>query len=289
MYPEYLESLEERTGLQVALDRSGVLEVALDESDATTLRTTVGPGTEWLDASAVHALEPSLAPAAGAAFHPHDGAVDSTALLSVVRVNAERDRRVRIEDGRVVRIDAGQKLITVELQSTRRSDAPHVVVAAGAWVSAIAGLPRGLPVAPARGQILSFSGAPVSHVVMGPRGYVVPRGSRSLIGGTTERVGFDAQTTEEGARLLRQVARELVPAFADQAELSHWAGLRPMTPDLLPIVGADPEYQGLIYACGHSKNGVLLAPLTARVIADLIVRGSTPIDVAPYAPGRFAA
>jgi glycine/D-amino acid oxidase-like deaminating enzyme len=62
-----------------------------------------------------------------------------------------------------------------------------------------------------------------------------------------------------------------------------------MTPDLLPIVGADPEYQGLIYACGHSKNGVLLAPLTARVIADLIVRGSTPIDVAPYGPGRFAA
>ena len=82
---------------------------------------------------------------------------------------------------------------------------------------------------------------------------------------------------------------ELSPPLKDRPIVAHWAGLRPVTPDLLPIVGADPEYQRILYACGHSKNGVLLAPLTAHVIGELITRGSSSIDVAPYAPRRFSS
>ena len=288
LYPEYLRALEERTGLHVALDRSGVLEVAFDASDADALLRGMPAGTAWLDSHQVHALEPSLAPTAGAVFHEHDGAVDSRALLSAVRIDAARDRRVRMEEGRVVRVDPGPTIV-VQLESGRRIEASQVVVAAGAWVSSIAGLPHALPVEPARGQMLSLPRAPVHRVVLGPRGYLVPRRAELLIGSTMERVGFDARTTDEGAQLLRQAARELVPALAGQPVLAHWAGLRPMTPDMLPIIGADRECQGLIYACGHSRNGVLLAPLTARTVADLIARGRTSIDVAVYAPARFGA
>jgi len=288
MYPDYLRSLEDRTGLQVALDRSGVLEVAFDPIDANALLTRTQSGTAWLDSHQVHALEPSVARAAGAAFHAHDGAVDSRALLGAIRIDAARERRVRFEEDRVVRIDPG-RTIAVQLQSERRIEASQVVVAAGAWVSSIAGLPHALPVEPARGQMLSLPRVPVHHVVMGPRGYLVPRRDEVLIGSTMERVGFDACTTDEGATLLCEIAGELVPALAGQPVLAHWAGLRPMTPDQLPIVGADRECPGLIYACGHSKNGVLLAPLTARAVADLIVRGTPSIDVAAYAPARFGA
>lgn len=288
MYPEFLRSLEERTGLGVALDRSGVLEVAFDASEADALRSSPHAGTAWLDSHQIHALEPSLAAVAGAGFHEQDGAVDSRALLSAVRTDAARDRRVRIVEDRVVRVDPG-RTIAVQLQSERRIEAPQVVVAAGAWVASIAGLPHALPVEPARGQMLSLPRALVHHVVIGPRGYLVPRRDELLIGSTMERVGFDAGTTDEGASLLCQVARELVPALAGQPVLAHWAGLRPMTPDQLPIVGADRECPGLIYACGHSRNGVLLAPLTARAVADLIARGTTSIDIAAYAPARFGA
>ena len=288
MYPEFLRSLEGRTGLHVALDRSGVLEVAFEQSDADALLTGIGSGTVWLDSHQVRALEPSLAPTTGAALHEDDGAVDSRALLNAVGADAARDRRVRIEEDRVMRVDPG-RAIAVHLRSGRRIEASQVVVAAGAWASSIAGLPHKLPIEPVRGQMLSFPGPRVRHVVMGPQGYLVPRGGELLVGSTMERAGFDAGTTDEGARLLSQVARELVPALADQPVLAHWAGLRPMTPDLLPIVGAARNCPGLIYACGHSRNGVLLAPLTARVVADLVARGTTSIDVAAYAPARLGA
>jgi glycine oxidase len=101
-----------------------------------------------------------------------------------------------------------------------------------------------------------------------------------------EDVGFDGRTTAEGAAILRDAAVGLSPALAGRAPLEHWAGLRPMTPDLLPIVGPDPDYDGLVYACGHSKNGVLLAPLTAQVVAGLL-GGEPAVDVAPYTPARF--
>src|SRR5687768_17565049 len=103
------------------------------------------------------------------------------------------------------------RTIAVQLQSERRIEASQVVVAAGAWVSSIAGLPHALPVEPARGQMLSLPRVPVHHVVMGPRGYLVPRRDEVLIGSTMERVGFDACTTDEGATLLCEIAGELVP------------------------------------------------------------------------------
>jgi glycine oxidase len=123
---------------------------------------------------------------------------------------------------------------------------------------------------------------------MGERGYVVSRGNRSLAGSTMEHVGFDATATERGAATIREIGRELCPALGATHPVEHWAGLRPVTPDFLPIVGREPKCEGVLYACGHSRNGVLLAPLTGRVIADLVAHGSSTIDIGPYAPSRFA-
>jgi glycine oxidase ThiO len=289
MYPAYVQALASRTGIRVPLDRSGVLEVVFTDDEATSLRARLGEGADWIGAKALHRFEPSLAPAAGAALHPGDGAVDSAELLNALRADAWQDRRVALRDGRVIRVDADRTLIRVELATGDCFGAPAVVIAAGAWVSSIAGLPRPLPIVPVRGQMLAFTPAPLRHVIMGPRGYIVPRGNQSLVGSTMEEVGFDASTTAHGAALLHQIAGELSPALGARPMQEHWAGLRPVTPDLLPIVGPDPDCKGLFYACGHSKNGVLLAPLTAQVIADLISNGRTAIDAAAYRPGRFRA
>ena len=287
LYPEYVAALVSRTGRDVSLDRTGVLEVALDEPEAIAIRGRLQGESTWVDASTLRRLEPSLAPAQGAALHPSDGAVDAAALLEAVRVSAERDSRVMPSTGRVVRVHRDASPLAVELESGELIEADMIVLAAGAWVGSIQGLPRPLPVVPVRGQILAFDNPGPRHVVMGERGYVVARGNQSLVGSTMEHVGFDAATTADGAAEIRGIALELVPSLGGSVPVAHWAGLRPVTPDLLPMVGRDPQCDGLIYACGHSKNGVLLAPLTGQVVADLVGRRSSAIDVAPYAPGRF--
>jgi glycine oxidase len=289
MYPEYVHELRSRTGVQVLLDRSGVLEVAFSADDASSLRSAAGASAEWIDARALQQLEPTLAHLPGAVLHPQDGAVDSAALLMAVRADAAQNDRIGIRDGRVIRLETRARSIRLKLANGERVEAPAAVLAAGAWVSLLEGLPRPLPVVPVRGQMLAVAGAHVRHVVMAPCGYVLSRGDRSLIGSTMERVGFDAGTTEAAAALLHACAQEVVPHLAAAPVLDHWAGLRPVTPDSLPLVGADPECEGLFYACGHSRNGVLLAPLTASVIAALIATGCRPFDVSAYDPARFGA
>jgi glycine oxidase len=287
LYPEYLGGLVSRTGRHVSLDRTGVLEVALDETEAISLRERLQGESRWVEASTVRRLEPSLARVEGAAFHPCDGAVNAAALLDAVSADAERDSRVTFSAARVIRVHWDERPPAVQLESGERIAGDVIVLAAGAWVGSIQGLPRSLPVVPVRGQILVFDDHGPRHVVMGERGYLVSRGNQSLAGSTMENVGFDAATTDDGAAEIRGIALELSPSLGGSAAVAHWAGLRPVTPDLLPIVGREPQCDGLIYACGHSKNGVLLAPLTGQVIADLVARGSTAIDVGPYAPERF--
>jgi glycine oxidase len=287
MYPAYVESLASRTGIRVPLERSGVLEVALSDEEAASLRAVADANAEWIDERALRNLEPPLADAAGAVFYRNDGAVDAAALLSAVRVDAEQNPRISIRDGRVTRVKTDGPPLGVTLATGDRIEAPAVVMAAGAWVGSIAGLPRSLPVDPVRGQLLALAGATIRHVVMTSRAYLVPRGDRLLVGSTMEHVGFDARPTADGAASLRRAAREISRELATCPVVEHWAGLRPVTPDLLPLVGPDPECHGLFYACGHSRNGVLLAPVTATVIAELISGSSASVDISAYAPDRF--
>jgi glycine oxidase len=137
--------------------------------------------------------------------------------------------------------------------------------------------------------MLALAATPVRHVTYGPHGYVVPRGgAHTVVGATMEHVGFEVGITSEGMNALAEAANRIAPSFASARVLERWSGLRPVTPDLLPIIGPDPEYPPLLYACGHSRNGILLGPLTGECIA-AIASGEAPgLDLSPFSVARFS-
>lgn len=284
LFPSYLASLRERTGIEVPLDRDGILELALDEEPESR-----PPGSEWLDSSALHALEPALGQAAGALLHPYDGSVDNVVLLQALRRLVRTLDAVALVSGRARSIDVAGARPRISLANGDTIDGGCTVLAGGAWVGQLAGLPRPIPVRPVRGQMLSLAADGLHHVTYGGGGYLVPRtGGRTLVGATMENVGFDSATTPEGRASLTAIATRLVPALGSAQLLSHWAGLRPITPDHLPILGPDPDAPSLLYACGHGRNGILLAPITGESIGAMAIGESVPFDLAPFAIDRFA-
>ncbi|MGH7463266.1 MAG: FAD-dependent oxidoreductase, partial [Longimicrobiales bacterium] len=152
-------------------------------------------------------------------------------------------------------------------------------IAAGAWSGQIDGLPRPLPVVPVRGQMIALRHIqqPINGMLHSEGCYLIPRsGCRILVGATVERVGFDPRTTAAGIQSLLAAATQLVPVL-DRAEvIDMWTGIRPGTPDDLPVLGTDPSIAGLFHATGHYRNGILLAPITGTLIADLI-EGHRPV------------
>ena len=289
-FPDYLRELESQTGVAVPLDRRGILEVARSESRAEALRNAAAAGRalQWLSPSDVATLEPSLAAVLGAVLHPLDGAVDNVVLLEALERAVAAHAHIERIGGAVERIERSGARGLVRLGSGQTITSPVIVLAAGAWSGRIGGLPRPLPVEPSRGQMISVDARALHHVVFDERVYLVPRpDGRTLLGATMERVGFDASTTDDALDALRRRGEETVPALAGAARVAAWAGLRPMSPDGLPIIGADPEWPGLLYATGHSRNGVLMAPLTGDVIASLAQRREPSFDLSPFAIGRF--
>jgi glycine oxidase len=299
LYPEYLAWLRARTGIAVPLNTNGILQVAVTPAGVRGLRRAMPPTAAWLDAATVGALEPELAGALGAVHHPHDGAVDNVILLEALRTFCGAGASVRLERATVQTVALRSDGVSLRTTAARTFSGRHVVLAAGAWANTIGGLPRHVPVTPLRGQMLAFPPVKLRHVLFGPRGYIIPRefgdaGSPSpllgeiLVGATSEEVGYDSGTTTAGATKLRTAAEEIIPAFGALTPRRHWAGLRPMTPDLLPIIGSDAQAPALLYACGHSRNGVLFAPLTGDIIGALIAGEDPPVDITPFRVTRFA-
>jgi glycine oxidase len=286
-YPQYVEFLAERTGTRVPLNRLGILQLALSEKGINGLRRTALPGSSWLDAKEVAELEPALSHGLGAMYSPDDGAVDNTALLKALEMLVVSSDRISKIDDAVTGIHAENDSCTIETRSGRQLETQFVVVAAGAWAGKINGAPLARAVEPARGQLVIYPLCPLRHVVYGPRGYVVPRGDGTIGGSTMENAGFDPEITEEGIRKVRDAAEEICPALGSTAQPKAWAGLRPITPDMLPIIGPDPDHPSIIYACGHSRNGVLMAPLTGDVVADLVTGTPLSHDLSQFRPGRF--
>ena len=292
-YPSYIEFLAERTGIRVPLNRLGILQVALSEKGIRGLHKTALATTRWLDSRELQAIEPSLSHALGAMLNPDDGAVDNVTLLAALQRLAAANSRIETVQDLATTIDADPNSGIVTTKSRASYNARYVVLAAGAWVAQIAGARFARAVQPGRGQLVSYSISPppppppLRHVAYGPRGYVVPRGDRIIGGSTMESVGFDTSTTSEGIRKVRAASEEICPRLSAYGIPTAWAGLRPLTPDMLPILGADPERPSLLYACGHSRNGVLMAPLTGDIIADLVTGTPLSRDLAQFRPGRF--
>lgn len=283
-FPEFVRWLGERTGIHVPLNRLGIIELASSSDDQPSTGTP-------LSGSEVGALEPSLGDARAAVLHEHDGAVDVRRLLQAMAEAAACEWSIQVTEDRAARLEWSGEHPRLLTEEGERHEGDSVVIAAGAWTSLIDGLPRRLRVEPVRGQMLSLeaSPAPLRHAISASEAYLVPRGDAILVGSTLERVGFDARTTDGALQRLRAAAVRTIPALANARVLDSWAGLRPMTPDALPILGNDPDYPRLIYACGHGKNGILLAPLTGECIASLLTGSRPAVDLASFSVARFDA
>ena len=276
--------------------RSGTLQIARSDEEARQLEqtarvlTTSGVSHSSLDGDAARRLEPSLAEGLRAGLLvPQHGYVGVSTLMSAL-VAAARRHGATLSTAHVNGIEfRGQSVAVATSEGTFASDA--VVVAAGSWSGGIPMSPAvPPPVRPVRGQLLHlrFPEPPLSRVIWGTAGYMVPWEDGSvLVGATVEDVGFDDSVTVAGVRHLLESAIELLPAARSAAFEEARAGLRPATMDELPIVGRSSTMHGVFYATGHYRNGVLLAPLTAAMIADLVLDGRERGELALVRPDRF--
>jgi glycine oxidase len=279
-YPAWVRLLAERTGIEVTLDRSGIIELG---------STSTEIGARPIDAGELRDLEPAMIHTrAHAMLYADDGYVDNVRFVDALREAVRCEWSIAVVEGRVAGIEPGIDHCRVTMEDGRRQLGNTVVVAAGAWSALIVGTPRPLPIEPVRGQMLQLSGSPLTHAISTPDAYLVPRGDTTLVGSTLERVGFDASTTRAALDHLRSAAVSALPALAEANVVRSWAGLRPVTPDSRPIIGRDPDLPSVVYACGHGKNGILLAPLTAECVASIVAGNAPPFDLSRYGAQRFA-
>lgn len=291
MYPSYVAALEAETGLSVYLDRNGILEL-MPEGEPACLP----PHSQWVGGRALRVLEPALASVAGALLHPDDGSVDNVMLYIAMRRRAQGRQSVALVASGIRALNLTSARPRVILDDGEVVEGGVVVVATGAWASQLEGLPRPIPVRPVRGQLLMLEGALARHAIYGGGGYLVPRllsnagetVGRTIIGATMEDVGFDSSTTQAGLDSLNEIARRIAPSAVTASRMKHWAGLRPITPDRLPILGPDPQFPNLLYACGHGRNGILLAPITGEAVGALAAAERGAYDLTPFSIERFA-
>jgi glycine oxidase len=295
-FPAFVQELHEASGIDAELLLTGKLDIAFSENELTALRARYGSslpdGVHELSRDAARDLEPAIADdASGALFSEHDASVDNRKLARAAWV-AATNAGVEFTSGSSVRevLCSRNGFEAAMLSTGERLGADAVVVCAGAWSSAIRGLPQRLPVVPIRGQMLALEQLPraLHRMVMTSDCYIVPRtDGRVLVGATVERAGFDPRTTAHGIAELLVAALRVVPALRDATLVETWAGLRPGTSDDLPILGHDPRASGVYYATGHFRNGILLAPITADVMAALVMGDVPPADITAFSVGRF--
>ncbi|HTR04431.1 MAG TPA: glycine oxidase ThiO [Thermoanaerobaculia bacterium] len=297
LYPEWSRGLFEETGVDVGYRKTGLLHVRF-EGEASgdpaapfawqraASLSVIARRREELAREAGGRLSPR---AADAVFFPDEGVVDPRRLTRAVWIAAER-RGASVRTGVTVegfRVDRG-RCLGVET-SEGPLEAGAVVDAAGAWAGFGGRMPLPLPVEPVRGQIveLALPPPPLATIVATDDVYVVPRPDGTvLLGSTVERVGFRKEVTAGAVARLVAAAARVMPAIESAAYVRAWSGLRPSTPDGWPVLGRSPV-PGLFFAAGHYRNGILLAPATARLVADVLT-GGPERDLAAFSVERFA-
>jgi glycine oxidase len=304
LWPGFTAELEDASHEQVGLLRAGTLMVARDADEARELerqiafRTSLGLRATRVRASRARELEPALAPTIRLALElPDDHSVDPRRLLASLRRTCQSTGVELREHARVQRVLAsGAAVSGVELHRGERVLAPAVVIAAGTGSVDVGGLPRdaAVPVRPVKGQILRLRDPAgpglVQRAIRFDGGYLVPRADGCyVLGATVEERGFDLRPTAGAVYQLLRDCHELVPGVSELEIEELCVGLRPGTPDNAPVVGAG-ALEGLLWATGHYRNGILLAPITAELIVGILT-GSSPGDdplLAACAPSRFA-
>jgi glycine oxidase len=298
IYFSLVPELEAETGVDIGLWRGGILQAVFSDAEMAHTKNVVarlrqsGFPADWLTADDMCQVAPGLCDRVrGGVLAPDDGSLNpdrlrEALLASAARLGAEfRDRCPAT--GVVTRGDSVVGVVTQnEVISTGA-----VVVAAGCWSGRLTGLPRPLSVEPVKGQIaaLQLTEERPRSIVYGAHGYVLTRGYEAIVGATAEHAGFETNFTDEGLEYVRAAGAHLFPELERAPLMRGWAGLRPGTPDGLPFIGPDPDVPNLWYATGHGRNGILLAGLTADIIArgfsDEAVEREVNLD--PVDPSRF--
>jgi glycine oxidase len=300
-WPAFAAELLLASGIDVDLRPEGTLLLALTADDQARLthqlvfQQKLDLPLQWISAAETRRREPHLAgKLAGAVFSPEDTQVDNRKLVAALRIAAEA-AGVRVSEYRAVNAisSRGGRVDGIILADGTKVGADAVVLAAGAWARSIEGVDPKLrpPMRPIKGQMLALRMDPaaplLSHVVWAPGAYLVPRrDGRLLVGATVEEKGYDTSLTAGGMLTLLEAAWRAVPAIEELAIDEMWVGHRPGSRDDAPILGAGP-IDGLIYATGHHRNGILLAPITADAIARLVLDGVVEAVIRPFGIERF--
>jgi glycine oxidase len=299
LYPALTEELRALTGIDVEYVSRGTIYPLLSGEDVRRAEARVGDrfdpvyGIEVWDTADVRDREPALSSRVrGAMFVRADHWVNNERLVIAYAQAA-------VTAGVMVRAGATVTQLAVELGRVRGvvvdgelAEADAVLLAAGAWSGELAAsFGARLPVEPKRGQMLALAHVPpvLTHCVHGDDVYLVPRPSGELlIGATVERVGFKRGVTAHGIAGLLAAALELCPALGELVIARTWFGFRPWAPDSLPVLGPWPDVEGLWVATAHYRNGILLAPITARLMTSWLTTGAPGVDVDEFLPERFA-
>jgi len=297
LFDDFVAQVVSASGTSVPYERSGTLEVAVDEENWVRLqRAQRSLQAEGVDCSLLNGREVregefQLAEAVqGALLVPSHGYVGARVLTDALRRAAAQYDVSFVAPRRVTQISSCSDGVKVDAaEGSVTGDA--VVLAAGSWAGRVTvGMDEAIPVRPVRGQLvcLRWTGPPLSRVLWSSRCYVVPwRNGSVLVGATLEEVGFNEQATVTGLRGLLEAASEILPGTSDAGFEGIRVGLRPGTADDLPVVGRSPSVPNVIYAVGHYRNGVLLSPLTARLVANLLLSGQSDPLLSTVAPERF--
>ncbi|MBE5395486.1 glycine oxidase ThiO [Brevibacillus borstelensis] len=297
LYPKWAEELEARTGIDVQACKSGLLTVALTEPELGALlekykwQKASGYAVEWMTGEEMRRVEPLLTEQAIAGIYsPEEGHINNRMLLNAL-VAACKKMGATLLSGSVVTGMAkeGGRIVGVET-TTGPLRAGHTVIASGAWAGIMAEwLDFAVPVRPVRGQVasVSSSGIPLRTVIFGTSGYITPKlDGKIVLGATEDEAGFQRHVTLSGLAKVLDGVMPYVPALHSAAFQQAWAGLRPATADSMPLLGPVPGWQGVSIAGGHFRNGILLSPVTAKVMADYVESGREDA-LQPFLPSRF--
>ena len=296
-YPDFVAQVEQVSGKDVGYRSSGTLMVARDADDAGEIerlrryQETLGLDVQRLTSRECRKLEPALSPRVrGGIFVSGDHSIDNRALTEAL-VAACKRAGVRFVHAHAARIDLRSESVSgVRTAAGDRVACSKVVLAAGCWSGSLEGLPAEAlpPVRPVKGQLLYLHGPRlIERNIRGLEVYVVPRSDgRIAVGATVEEMGFDLKVTAGAAYDLLRAAHELLPAVSELELAETVVGLRPGSPDNAPMLG-ESSIEGLIIATGHYRNGILLTPITAESIVELLATGRVPPLIGAFSPSRF--
>ena len=301
-WPKFAEELENKSGKSIGYKKEGTLRVACDLDEEKKLKNNYDflknnkVNITWLSGDKIRDKEPYVSNnVLSGFFSPDDHHVNNRyildALITILKKN--KNNCIFKENTEVEKIITNKNQVIGVKTNNEIIKTKEIIVCSGAWTSKIKNIEiKEVPIRPVKGQMVCLKIPKnillLKHILWRENVYLVPRNNSDLIiGATEEEMGYDKSLTVGGIYNLLKIAREVLPAIEDLSIVESWSGLRPTSRDDAPIIGPSKKLKGLIYATGHHKNGILLAPLTSSVIKNYYLNGNIGNDFNNFEPGRF--